>query len=406
MAFVPLLFLAVKPIEPTSAVSGLWTFPAILVASLLLAWAAESAQFFVAQGLALAILAWLQTLPEFAVEAVIAWKQQTDLMIANLTGALRLLTGVGWPMIYFTAAFFHRRRFGRPLREINLDREHAVEVVALLPPILYFLFIVWKSKLELYDAPILAGFYVLYLWILRKLPPKEQESVEELELVPRKVMHTRPPYRGMLILGLFAAGGTTIYLVAEPFLASMLAISITIGVSAFVFVQWVAPFLSEFPELVSASYWARTITKAPIALMNVVSSNVNQWTMLPALLPVVYSISLGKVAPIPFGGRQELEILMTIGQALLGMMLLMNMNLAWWEAGSLFFLWAFQFAFSPFARFDYVHTLVTYAYFLWFFVELLKNATGRRNWRAVHIFRELLREHGSKVKSYELKTKG
>jgi len=54
-------------------------------------------QFFIAQGFALAILAWLQTLPEFAVEAVLAWKQQVPLLMANLTGALRLLTGLAWP---------------------------------------------------------------------------------------------------------------------------------------------------------------------------------------------------------------------------------------------------------------------------------------------------------------------
>ena len=81
-----------------------------MAASLLITWGAEAAQFFVAQGFALAMLAWMQTLPEFAVEAVLAWKQQTGLLLANLTGALRLLTGLAWPMIYLTAAVVHRRR--------------------------------------------------------------------------------------------------------------------------------------------------------------------------------------------------------------------------------------------------------------------------------------------------------
>src|SRR6516164_10689727 len=106
-----------------------WTAPSILAASMLIAWAAESAQFFIAQGFALAILAWLQTLPEFAVEAVLAWRQQVPLLTANLTGALRLLTGLGWPMIYFTASFFHRRHTRQPLKEIRLEDEHAVEIV-------------------------------------------------------------------------------------------------------------------------------------------------------------------------------------------------------------------------------------------------------------------------------------
>src|SRR5262245_15859094 len=98
---------------------------------MLIAWAAESAQFFVAQGFALAILAWLQTLPEFAVEAVLAWKQEVPLLLANLTGALRLLTGLGWPMIYAVAAYFRRRNTGRPMGEIRLADEHCVEVVGL-----------------------------------------------------------------------------------------------------------------------------------------------------------------------------------------------------------------------------------------------------------------------------------
>lgn len=58
----------------TAAVSAIWTFPSVLLSALVIGWAAEAAQFLFSQGLALAILAWLQTLPEFAVEAVIAWE--------------------------------------------------------------------------------------------------------------------------------------------------------------------------------------------------------------------------------------------------------------------------------------------------------------------------------------------
>src|SRR5919199_1008186 len=107
-----------------SAWSALWTFPSILLSAFTIAWGAEAAQFLISQGLALAILAWLQTLPEFAVEAVIAWQagtvvssapgspaaiHATSLMTANFPGSLRLLVGLGWPMIYATAAFFYRR---------------------------------------------------------------------------------------------------------------------------------------------------------------------------------------------------------------------------------------------------------------------------------------------------------
>src|SRR5437660_3425703 len=123
----------------TSPLSALWTFPSILLSAFVIAWAAEAAQFLISQGLALAILAWLQTLPEFAVEAVIAWNagkdpSQTHLAIANFTGSLRLLVGLGWPMIYFVAAVFGWKRHGRFIN-IDLDPEHSVEVFGLFLPI-------------------------------------------------------------------------------------------------------------------------------------------------------------------------------------------------------------------------------------------------------------------------------
>ena len=131
-------------------------------------------------------------------------------------------------------------------------------------------------------------------------------------------------------------GGAIIYFTAEPFLGSLLAVSTLVGVPSFVFVQWVAPFVSEFPEKVSAFHWARTVDRAPMALMNMVSSNINQWTLLTAMLPLVYSMSLGSPAAIQFDQTQKLELLMTLGQSFVGMMFLVNMKLAWWEAAALF----------------------------------------------------------------------
>ncbi|MEI9812855.1 MAG: hypothetical protein WDO18_09375 [Acidobacteriota bacterium] len=119
--FLLFLFFA-APLATTHPATVFAAAPAILFASVIIAWAAESAQFFIAQGFALAILAWLQTLPEFAVEAVLAWKQQVPLLLANLTGALRLLTGFGWPVIYLTAATTKMRRGDGRLGFIQLGK--------------------------------------------------------------------------------------------------------------------------------------------------------------------------------------------------------------------------------------------------------------------------------------------
>src|SRR5207245_11567878 len=132
---------------------------------------------------------------------------------------------------------------------------------------------------------------------------------------------------------LFGAGGVLLYVTAHPFLESMLAVAGLVGVSQFVLVQWVAPFLSEFPEKVSAFYWARRVTQAPMALMNLVSSNINQWTVLAAMIPLVYGYSSlrhhGVWLDFRFDGPQRLEILLTLLQSRLAMMLLANLEFVW-----------------------------------------------------------------------------
>src|SRR5258708_38123833 len=144
-------------ITKSSPLAALWTFPSILLSAFVIAWGAEAAQFLISQGLALAILAWLQTLPEFAVEAVIAWNagkdfSQTHLVIANFTGSLRLLGGLGWPIIYFVAGA-SRRQFVA----VKLDDEHSVSVFGLILPIVYFTFIWWKASPAVWGALPLTG---------------------------------------------------------------------------------------------------------------------------------------------------------------------------------------------------------------------------------------------------------
>ena len=396
-----LMFLAALDIAHMSPYGALWTAPVILLSAMLIAWAAESAQFFIAQGFALAILAWLQTLPEFAVEAVLAWKQQVPLLLANLTGALRLLTGLGWPMIYATAAFFHKRKYGRPLNQIVLEREHCVEVVGLLVPLIYMMFVYFKASLDVWDALVLTLIYVAYLFVLSKVPPQEAEGIEDLERIPRAIVTARPAVRTTAIVGLFLGGGLLIYFTAEPFLGSLLSVSAALGIPSFVFVQWVAPFVSEFPEKVSAFYWARTVDRAPMALMNMVSSNINQWTLLTAMLPILYSFSRGSISSIPFDEQQELELLMTLGQSLIGMLFLVNMKLAWWEAVALFSLWFIQFAFSPVPQGPgvlgflsiHIHWYVTIAYLGWSAIEIIRIFLGWRSHDAFVHFAGVWRTH-------------
>jgi len=375
-----LLFLFVEPgIREAGPWTILWAGPAILVAAVMIAWAAESAQYFVAQGFALAILAWLQTLPEFAVEAVIAWHRQMPLLLASLTGALRLLTGFGWPMIYLTAAFFNRRRGNPPLRAIRLSGHHAVEVAGLLAPLLYMGVVAWKGSLSVLDGVVLIAIYGAYLLVLSKLPPEDVDTIEDLEAIPRHIVTAPRMQRIAMIAGLFVAGAGLIYTAAEPFLGSLLSLSVLVGIPTFVFLQWMSPVVSEFPEMASTFYWARTVERAPIALMNMVSSNINQWTLLPGLLPVIYSVSAGQMTAIVLNQQQETQLVLTLAQAAVGLMFLINMELAWWEATVLFVLFLIPFASETLAK------PVTYVYFAWAGIEIARLIVG---WRKPAAFTE------------------
>jgi cation:H+ antiporter len=167
----------------------------------------------------------------------------------------------------------------------------------------------------------------------------------------------------------------------------MLALATTLGISEFVFVQWVAPFLSEFPEKVSAFYWARQVKKSSIALMNMVSSNINEWTMLAAIIPIVFSLSAGGISTIHFDEFQLTEILLTIVQSTLAFLLLINMNFIWYEALGLFLLWAIQFALP------HVREEIIYVYLGWIAFCIIQTLFGWRKPKAIMDFLEIMRNY-------------
>jgi cation:H+ antiporter len=372
-------------LQAGSAWAVLWAGPGLLVSSLMIAWGAEATQFFLAQGIALAFLALLQTLPEFAAEAIFAWHRETPLLFASLTGALMLLTGIGWPLIYFSAATAYRREHKRPMRLIRLEEQQAVQIVSLLAAIAYESLVWWKGSLNIFDGVVLIGIYAAYLWIMTRLPPEEAETLDEISGVPRAIVLASRPVRIAAIVGLFVVGGAAVCLVADPFLRGLFGMSMLIGVSRFQFVQWIYPLVSEAPEGISAFYWARDPNRASIALMNLVSSNINQWTLLAALLPMVLSMSLGHAAAIALDATQSRDLLLALAQSLLGALFLINMELAWWEAVGLFVLFVISLATT-----NEVRVYVTWGYFAWCGVEVLRLAVGNRRAAAVRNFRAIL----------------
>ena len=84
----------------TAIFSGIGIFGA----AVLLSWAAEAAQVDIPQSLALAFLALVAVLPEYAVDMYFAWEagknpEYTQYATANMTGGNRLLIGFGWAAV-------------------------------------------------------------------------------------------------------------------------------------------------------------------------------------------------------------------------------------------------------------------------------------------------------------------
>ena len=119
-----------------------------------------------------------------------------------------------------------------------------------------------------------------------------------------------------------------------------------------------------------------------------------KWALLSALLPVVLSLGMGHPAAIVFDDEQKVQIVMTLGQSLMGILFLINMQLAWWEAAAVFVLWAVQFVCSllPTAA-PAVQLWTTIAYFAWVTVELARMLLGKRKAEAFKAFRIIWNQH-------------
>lgn len=327
----------------------LWPMGGVLTASLLIAWATEVASFFLSRGLAFALLAFLQVLPEFAVEAVITTSAGADAsnlqyVTANFTGANRLIVGLFVPMTFYIAAWRARKK-GQRLAFVQLPDTSSLEVVFLLVPTLYTIVIAFKGNLTPVDSVLLIVMYLAYLAAVYRLPPEEEEHAD-LPLVPRTIRRWPALRQKLAVLLLFAVGGVLLFSSVDPFYNNTKEVGLAIGLSAYFVLQWLAPFLSEFPEFITILYWSRT-GRSQLGVTNAVSSNINQVTLLIGMLP--FAFAYGSVAAghgsrweIPFDDSQQVEILLTSAQLLFATFALLDLKLDRWQAHTLLGLWVLQ----------------------------------------------------------------
>ena len=333
---------------------------AIVGAAFLLSWAAEVAQLDISAGLAIAVLAFIAVLPEYAVDLVFALNggeayaeygvacqapelvgvRESDcaLALANMTGANRLLIGLGWTMVVFVAWRRYRTVHNRRMESIRLDRAHSVELSFLSVATVYSLTLPLKSSITLIDSAILVAIFIAYMLRISKAPAEEPHLVgpaEALGQLPKAG-------RRASVIGLFVVAAAVILLCAEEFAHALVETGADLGISEFFLVQWLAPLASETPEfLVAGLYAYRLNTNA--ALGTLVSSKVNQWTLLVGTLPVAFELAAGSTDGLPIIARQREEVLLTAAQSFFAVVVLVNLSMSLKEAGALFVLFWTQF---------------------------------------------------------------
>lgn len=302
----------------------------ILGGAFLLTWAAEVAEMDISQGLALAFLALVAVLPEYAVDLYFAWEaakdpQYTAYATANMTGANRLLIGIAWPLIVLLYWFKTRNQ------ELRLPRGRSVELVFLSLATIYSFLIPLKGTISLLDCLVLVGLFAGYVYRIAQAETEEPELIGPAALIGS----FHPVNRRAWVGGLFVFSAGVILASAEPFAEALIHSGKSFGIDEFLLVQWLAPLASEAPEIVIACIL--TLKGDPQAGMGaMVSSKVNQWTLLVGTLPLVYSISLGEPGALHLDARQTEEILLTSAQSLFAIAVLANLRLSLLESAALF----------------------------------------------------------------------
>lgn len=355
------------PLPPIviSVLTGL----AILGAAFLLSWAAEVFQLDVSQALALALLALIAVLPEYAVDAVFAWKASSDpqfapYAIANMTGSNRLIVGFGWASVVVVAWWRTGRRAttsaGRRAGlepdgtvvngSVSLASQQAVELAALAVASVYALVIPFKGQIDLIDAVVLVAIFGAYAWATSRLPSEEPE----LEGPAAAVGLLPTIQRRAVMVGLFVYATVTIFLSAEYFAEGLVETGKSMGFDEFVLVQWLAPLASEAPEFLVALMFAwRGLAGA--GLRTLVSSTVNQWTLLIGTLGVVYRIGQEVNSnPVVAGGlpldpRQTEELLLTSVFSLFALAMIADFQLSVGDAAMIGGAFLFQLVGAQFA---------------------------------------------------------
>ena len=347
----------------------------ILSAAFLISTGAEAAQHDIPAALSVALIAFIAVLPEYAVDLLLAFEAaddipwetlaenskhlancaqermvveatgleqcESELALANMTGANRLLLGVGWATVIFlfawkrggprkivvTAGRSIRRYLRRQERDpdeplLHLPGGIGLDIGILAVATVYSFIIVAKGRLAIEDTIVLG---LLFFWYVLRLTRSPVQS-PELEGPAARVGNLPTAQRRAVVTFLIVYSAVVIALSAEPFVHGLEQIGRDVGIGEFFVIQWIAPLASESPEFLAALYlvWRGS---AGLGVNMLISSKVNQWTLLIASIPIAFIAGGGVIEGIASSDVQRAEVFITAAQSAFGVMLIIDRQL-------------------------------------------------------------------------------
>lgn len=364
-----------KAHDSDPALVSLLSGVAIVGAAFLLGWGAELSERDIPRSLALIVLALISVLPEYAIGLHYAWTEglahsHEGLAIANMTGANRILIGVGWALIAIVYYFKHKQS------HIELDESQGLEVSLLLLATVYSLIIPLKGTLTWVDMIVL---FAMFFYYAARAARSEKHDAELEGIAAELDRMLGNNARRLVVLLMFAFAGVVIWYSAEPFAEGLKATGKAYNVNEFLLVQWLAPLASESPEAMIALLFALK-GKGSVGIGALISSKVNQWTLLVGAIPLAYGLAATGMAPMILNGRQKEELLLTSAQSLFAAVVISDFRFSLWEALLLLVLFTAQ-LFLPYEGIRYIFCG---AYLVAVIAMLVSSETRRKVlWRAL-----------------------
>ena len=212
----------------------------IMAAATLLVWASEVAEQLVSATLALAVLAIIAVLPEYAVDIFFAWSagaelgldpsmfdpteaRPVELALANMTGANRLLIGFAWPLVFLLFWLKTRKK------NLTVGSSNSIGLIFLGVATLYSFSIPLRGGLSLIDSAVLISLFAVYLVLSSKSPPSEHQLMGPALTIGG----LSPKLRWAVVIGIFAYAAGVVFAAAEPFVRGRVETGVACGIGEF-----------------------------------------------------------------------------------------------------------------------------------------------------------------------------